>query len=68
MSHRGRAPAHLDEHDIEDVFEYYSAQERVGTKLQALGVWRRDAAYFAMQPSCGGQSAEVRIVGFDAVP
>ena len=61
----GRAPSHLDDRDIEDVYQFYHHQELVGKKLQALGVWRRDDSYFATHPSCGGQSAEVRIVGYE---
>lgn len=60
----GRAPAHMDDRDIEDTYQMY-VQEVVGTKLQASGVWRKDTSYFALLPSCGGQSAEVRIVGFE---
>ena len=59
----GRAPANMDDKDIEETYLHYDKQETVGTKLQAVGRWRKDIDYFASQPSCGGQSAEVRIVG-----
>ena len=64
LESQGRAPAHMDDKDIEDTYLEYQPK-RVGSKLEAVGVWRRDPAYFASQPECGGQSAEVRIVGID---
>ena len=60
----GRGPASLDEKDIEDTYQLYQ-QARVGAKLSAEGVWRKDATYFASLPSCGGQSAEVKVVGME---
>ena len=54
----------MDDKDIEDTYLLYQ-QQRVGTKVQAQGMWRKDDAYFATQPSCGGQSAEVKIIGME---
>lgn len=61
----GRGPEHMDDKDIEDTYLLYAEQKPVGSKVQAIGMWQRDEAYFATQPLCGGQCAEVRIVGFD---
>ena len=61
----GRGPPEMDDKDIEDTYQMYSPQGRIGSKLQARGVWRKEESYFVTLPSCGGQSAEVKIVGLD---
>jgi len=62
----GRGQSSMDAMDIEDTYLHYNRQELVGSKLQAIGTWRKDDVYFASQPSVGGQSAEVRIIGVES--